>query len=253
MQEVYCVCVCPTRGTPIGRVEGATITLASNIDVLNFHLSPVVSPIIADPPELQILIDILAALSASAAAGLRIGLPLLLVGLLKINLWVNVPVLSRLSPSVVVGVLVSLSLFEIFASKKRIGQRAIQLMQLALSPVVGAWMGMATARFTGLPDWIIGTIGMVGGLLALVLQLVQVGWFFRLSRLPLWANLAQDVLCVVLVLFAFDAPTQGGLIALLLLWLAIRSSSVWYHWYHADRRRRSSPPPHHSPESDESD
>ncbi len=182
------------------------------------------------------MIDILAALSASAAAGLRIGLPLLLIGLLKINLWVNVPFLSRLSPSVVVGVLVSLSLFEIFASKKRIGQRALQLIQLVLSPIVGAWMGMATARFTGLPDWIVGTIGIVGGLLALVLQLVQVGWFFRLSGLPLWANLSQDLLCVALVFFAFDAPQQGGLIALLMLWLAIRSSSAWYHWYHDGRR-----------------
>jgi len=180
---------------------------------------------------------VLAALSASAAAGLRIGLPLLLVGLLKTNLWVNVPFLSGLSPQVVVGVLVSLSLFEVFASKKRLGQRAIQLVQLALSPIVGAWMGMATARFTGLPDWMVGTIGIVGGLLALVLQLVQVGWFFRLSGLPLWANLLQDFLCVVLVLFAFDAPTHGGSIALLLLWLAIRSSSAWYRWYHRGHQR----------------
>lgn len=168
---------------------------------------------------------------------MRIGLPLLLVGLLKTNLWVNVPFLSGLSPQVVVGVLVSLSLFEVFASKKRLGQRAIQLAQLALSPIVGAWMGMATARFTGLPDWLVGTIGIVGGLLALVLQLVQVGWFFRLrGGLPLWANLMQDFLCVVLVLFAFDAPTHGGSIALLMLWLAIRSSSAWYRWYHQGRR-----------------
>jgi len=38
-------------------------------------------------------------------------------------------------------------------------------------------------------------------------------------------------LCVLLVLLAFDAPREGGLIALLLLWLAIRSSREWQHWY----------------------
>jgi len=48
----------------------------------------------------------------------------------------------------------------------------------------------------------------------------------------------QDLLCVLLVLFALDAPKQGGLIALLLLWLAIRSSSAWYRWYHAGKKRQ---------------
>jgi len=184
------------------------------------------------------MIDVLAALSASAAAGLRIGLPLLLIGLMKTNLWWNVPLLSELSPQFVVGILVSLSLFEVFASKKKLGQRILQLLQLVLSPIVGALMGMATARLTGLADWIVGTIGIVGGLLALVLQLVQVGWFFRRGGLPLWAILLQDLLCVLLVLFALDAPKQGGLIALLLLWLAIRSSSAWYRWYHAGKKRQ---------------
>jgi len=43
----------------------------------------------------------------------------------------------------------------------------------------------------------------------------------------------QDFLCVSLVLFAFDAPEQGGIIALLLLWLAIRSTKEWQLWYGA--------------------
>jgi hypothetical protein len=29
---------------------------------------------------------------------------------------------------------------------------------------------------------------------------------------------------------AFDAPYQGGVIALLLLWLVIRTSYLWQHW-----------------------
>jgi hypothetical protein len=177
------------------------------------------------------MVEILAVLSVSAAAGLRIGLPLLLIGLLRSNLWVDVPLLSHVSPRIVLGVLVSWSLFELFASKKLMGQRLLQVVELVFSPIVGAIMGMAVARTTDLEPWQIVLLSVVGGLLALVLQLVQVGWFFRLRGLPLWAILAQDCLCVVLVLLALDAPQQGGIIALLLLWLAIRSSSAWYGWY----------------------
>ena len=83
----------------------------------------------------------------------------------------------------------------------------------------------------GIDQWLAWLLGGVGGLLALVLQLVQVGWSYRLGRLPLWTVFAQDALCVLLVLFALDAPRQGGLIALLLLWLAIRSSKDWHRWY----------------------
>ena len=49
--------------------------------------------------------------------------------------------------------------------------------------------------------------------------------------LPIWVIFAQDILCITLVVFALDAPQQGGLIALLLLWFAIRSSKEWYRWY----------------------
>jgi Domain of unknown function (DUF4126) len=177
------------------------------------------------------MLEILAVLSASAAVGLRIGLPLLLIGLLRSNLWYDVPLLSHLSPRIVIGVLVSWSLFELLASKQLLGQRILQVVELTFSPIVGLIMGMAIARAAGLETWQVNLLGLVGGLFALVLQLVQAGWFFRLRGLPLWAILAQDLLCILLVLFAFDAPQQGGLIALILLWLAIRSSSAWYGWY----------------------
>jgi len=177
------------------------------------------------------MLEILAVLSVSAAVGLRIGLPLLLIGLLRSNLWYDVPLLSQLSPRVVIGVLVSCSLFELLASKQLLGQRILQVIELTFSPIVGAITGMAIARAAELDQWQVNLLGLIGGLFALVLQLVQAGWFFRLRGLPFWAILAQDLLCVLLVLFAFDAPQQGGLIALILLWLAIRSSSAWYGWY----------------------
>ncbi len=183
------------------------------------------------------MVEVLAALSASAAAGIRIALPLLLIGLLQNDLWSKVPLLSNISPQIVVGVLVSWSLFEIFASKKLLGQRILNLVQLLLSPIVGTIMSMAIAEATQLKGWLIMVVGVVGGLLALVLQLVQVGWFYRWRGLPIWMLLAQDILCICLVIFALDAPEQGGLIALLLLWLAIRSYQDWYKWYQGNKKR----------------
>ena len=173
---------------------------------------------------------------------MRTALPLLLIGLLQgASLWSRVPLLSALSPNLVIGVLVSWSLFELFASKRFLGQRILQLVQLIFSPLAGAVLGMALVKATSLPDGLTIMMGIMGGALALTLQLVQVGWFFRLRGLPMWAIFAQDALCIFLVLFAFDAPTQGGLIALMLLWLALRSSTSWYRWRHgkalADRKR----------------
>ncbi|VXD23649.1 DUF4126 domain-containing protein [Planktothrix paucivesiculata] len=177
------------------------------------------------------MIELLAVLSASAAAGLRIAIPLLVIGLLRNDLWSSIPFLSQFSPQVVVGVLVSWSLFEIFASKKLLGQRILQLIQLLFSPFVGAILGLAIAQATNVQPSLYWIIAIVAGLLALVLQLVQTGLFYRLRGLPLWVILGQDILCVFLVIFAFDAPQQGGLIALLLLWLSIRISKEWYRWY----------------------
>lgn len=195
------------------------------------------------------MIEILAALSASAAAGMRIALPLLVIGLVySDSLWSKVPLLNHIHPAVLLGILTSWSLFELFASKKLLGQRVLQMIQLVLSPAVGAIMGIAVAQFAEAPTLIVWIVGIVGSLLAFVLQLVQVGWFFRLRGLPLWVVLIQDVLCVALVIFAFDAPRQGGLIALVLLWLAIRSSKQWHRWYvrqerlQAERRFRRQMP-----------
>ena len=193
------------------------------------------------------MLALLAALSASAAAGMRIALPLLVIGLLQgESLWSRVPILSQFYPPIVLGVLVSWSLFELFASKKLLGQRLLQLVQLVFSPLVGAIMGMAVAEATATPSGLVSLLGVVGGLLALVLQLVQVGWFYRLRGLPLWVILSQDALCISLVLFAFDAPKQGGLIALLLLWLAIRSSKEWHRWYRQQAGKPVRTDPRHS-------
>ena len=178
------------------------------------------------------MMEILAVLSVAAAAGMRIALPLLVIGLLQSdNLWYQIPLLSHIHPFVLLCILTSWSLFELFASKKLLGQRVLQVFQLLLSPVVGAIMGIAVARFAETPTPFIWIVGIVSSLFAFVLQLVQVGWFYRLRGLPIWLVLLQDILCVALVIFAFDAPQQGGLIALLLLWLAIRSSGHWHRWY----------------------
>jgi hypothetical protein len=185
------------------------------------------------------MIELLAALSASAAAGMRIALPLLVIGLLRIDsLWASVPLLSQINPSVLLGILTTWSVFELFASKRLLGQRVLQVIQLLLSPMVGAIMGITVARFADTPTALIWIVGIIGGLLALVLQLVQVGWFFRLRGLPLWVVFVQDVLCVALVILAFDAPQQGGIVALLLLWLAIRSSKQWHEWYTEKNRTK---------------
>ena len=191
------------------------------------------------------MIELLAALSVAAAAGMRIALPLLVIGLLQSeNLWNGIPLLSHIHPAVLVGVLTSWSLFELFASKKRLGQRILQVVQLILSPVVGAIMGIAVAQFAEASIQFVWIVGIISSLLAFVLQLVQVGWFFRLRGLPLWVVFVQDVLCVALVIFAFDAPQQGGLIALLLLWLAIRSSKQWQRFYKGKNSSHTNPKHH---------
>lgn len=190
------------------------------------------------------MIELLAALSVAAAVGMRIALPLLLIGLLQSDrLWLNVPVLSQIPPPILIGILVSWSLMELLLSKEPLGLRFLQMLQLLLSPIVGAIVGIAVARTADLDAQLIWIFALICGLLALVLQLVQVGWFYRLRGLPVWLVFVQDVLCVLLVLFSFDAPQQGGLIALLLLWLAIRSSKEWQNWFQgqASGRDRRNP------------
>ena len=180
----------------------------------------------------MIITEILAVLSISAAVGLRLALPLLLIGLLSgETLWNNVPILSHIPPTIVVGILVSWSLFELIISKDRPSRPLLLSLELMFSPFVGAIAGIAIARSVNLAGWMMGLVGPLGGLLAFVIQLVQVGWLYRTRYPNLWVLFLQDFLCVCLVLFAFDAPQQGGLIALLLLWLAIRMSAAWRRWY----------------------
>ena len=174
---------------------------------------------------------VLAILSVSAAAGMRSLLPLLVLGCLAgESLWSKVPLLDHISPPILAGVLVTGSLFEVIASKDRTAIRVSQLFQLCLSPLVGGLLGFSIARTSDLPMVVVVVLGIVSGLLALVLQLVQVGWFYRLRGLPLWIIFAQDFLCVLLIIFAFGAPQHGGIIALILLWFAIRSADEWKRW-----------------------
>lgn len=178
------------------------------------------------------IVELLAVLSASAAAGMRIALPLLVLGLFQSDkLWSNVPILSSLHPQVVLAILVGWSLFELFGSKSLLGQRILQTIELLFSPFVGVLMSLAAIEIVGLDFQPVWLLALVGGLLALVLKLVQIGWFFRLRGLPIWLVCLEDVLCICLVFFIFEAPEQGGLIALFLLWIAIRSSQEWRRWY----------------------
>ncbi|WP_298611562.1 DUF4126 domain-containing protein [uncultured Thermosynechococcus sp.] len=184
------------------------------------------------------MVEVLAILSAAAAGGLRLALPLLLIGLLQgEQLWSQVPLLRHLSPYWVVGVLTAWSFVEIFLAGNLWGYRLIVLVQLCFSPLVGALLGITVATATETPQWLIGTLS---GLFAFVLQLVQVGWFYRLGKLPRWVVVGQDVLCVLLILFALKAPKQGGLIALLLLWLAVRSAKDWQQRHRRSRYRQRS-------------
>ena len=175
---------------------------------------------------------ILAVLSASAAAGMRIALPLLVVGLLYgESFWAHLPLLNHIQPSILLTVLISWSLFELFASKKLLGQRILQLVQLFFSPIVGGLIAITIARifaFNVSPIWLIGVLGAI---FALSLTLVQVGWFFRLQGIPLGVAIAEDILSIGLIFLAFKAPEKGGLIALTLLWIAIRSAKTWRDWH----------------------
>lgn len=60
---------------------------------------------------------------------------------------------------------------------------------------------------------------------------------FRLRGLPFWVTVLEDLFSVGLVLFAFKAPKNGGLIAILLLWIVVRSSTAWRTWFLANHSR----------------
>ncbi|HEY9877643.1 MAG TPA: DUF4126 domain-containing protein [Leptolyngbyaceae cyanobacterium] len=188
----------------------------------------------------MIIPELLAVLSIAAATGLRLALPLLMIGLMSGDrLWANVPLLSKVNPSVVVGFLVTWSLIELVLSKDPMIQRLIQFVELILSPAVGAIAGIAIARNVGLDGWLQLLVGGISALVALVIQFMQVGWFYRPKRPPLWLFFVLDALCVFLAILAFDSPRQGGIIALLLLWLVIRTSNIWRHWRLGSIKARS--------------
>lgn len=182
------------------------------------------------------MMEILAALSAAAAVGIRIALPLLAIGLFQgESLWSGVPILSSISPPVVLGVLTSWSLIELFASKQLLGQRVLQVAYLLCSPIVGSIMAIAAAKATAVP---ILLIGLIGGLFALLLQLVQAGWFYRRQSLPGWLPFVQDALCILLVFLAVRAKHLGGIIALILLSLAIYIAKNLQHSYRTQHQSR---------------
>ena len=179
----------------------------------------------------MLITEILAILAIAASTGLRVAMPLLLIGLMSgEELWSNVPLLSHLPPAVVIGVLAGWSMAEFLLSKEAYSQRFFQIIELLCSPVMGAIAGIALARTLGLAAWLNLLIGITSALLALVLQLLQVGWFYRPKRPPLWVFFVVDALCIFLAYLAFDSPNGGGLIALMLLWLVIRTSYIWKNW-----------------------
>ncbi len=180
----------------------------------------------------MIIPELLAVLSISAATGLRLALPLLLIGLLSgEQLWSAVPILANIPQVLVVSVLVIWSLLELTISKDRVSRRFLQSAELFFSPFVGTIAGIAIARLADINDsLILVLLAVTGGVLALVIQMVQVGWLYRFNSPPMWVIFLEDALCICLAFLAFDAPEQGGVIALFLLWLAIRSSAIWRQW-----------------------
>ena len=174
----------------------------------------------------------LAIFSVSAAASMRLALPLLTIGLFySRELLAELPFHNYLDPRVFLAIGISWSLFELFGSKNLLGQRLLQMFQLLLSPFVGAITAIALTDIFQIDFQPLWLIGLISATFASVLSLIQVGWFFRLRGIPIWLVWIEDILCVVLVLLAFSSPQEGGIIALLLFWLAIRSSSTWRKWY----------------------
>jgi hypothetical protein len=174
------------------------------------------------------MIELLATLSAAAATSMRIAVPLFVMGILHHDFSLGIPLLTYIPSLVVWSGLIIGSLIELVCSKQRLIQRLLQLVQLIFSPFIGAFLAVGVTTGATLPSWLFGT---VGALFAFVLQLIQTGWFYRLRGFPLWVLFLQDVLCILLVFLAVNAPQVGGLVALVLLWIAVRSMRNLHHWY----------------------
>lgn len=184
------------------------------------------------------MIELLSVISASAAVGIRLALPLLIVALLYgQRVLLPIPGLSRIPGTVWLGGLIAWALLEMLGSKRLLSQRVLQILQLILSPICGAIMGLTVVHINGFNPNLAWLMAGLGGLIALVLQLVQAGWFYRLRGMPFWVVFAEDGLSVLLVLAAFRSPKEGGLIALLLIWFAIRSAKAWRDRYLVNQQR----------------
>lgn len=189
------------------------------------------------------MVELLSVISAAAAVGLRLALPLLVVALVYgQKTLLTVPVLSRIPSTLVLGFLIAWALLEMFGSKRLLSQRSLQILQLALSPVCGVVIALAIVKIKSVDPGLTWLMAGIGGLLAFVLQLVQAGWFYRLRGLPSWVVVLEDALSILLVFAAFGAPKEGGLIALVLLWFAIRSAKEWRDRYIRAKRQRRDPP-----------
>ena len=116
----------------------------------------------------------------------------------------------------------------------------LQVIQLIFAPLAGIVLSITAAQILGVefrPLWL---LGIVGGLIALVFKLILTGWFFRLRGFPLWWSFTEDILCVILVLFAFRMPQHGGVLATIILWLAVRSATEWKRYYDEGRSPQKS-------------
>jgi len=176
------------------------------------------------------MLEILGALSVSAAAGMRVAMPLLIVVLIKKQqVWSEIPILKYMQPKVLLCILIFWAIGELVLSKKLLGQRVMQIVQLLFSPLIGSILPLIVVKSYNIQVSTLGiyVLTIMGGALALVIKLVEIGWFFRLRGLPIGVIIVEDVLSVLMVLFAFKAPEQGGLIAMLLLWISIRSAGEW--------------------------
>lgn len=182
------------------------------------------------------MIELLAALSAAAAASIRIALPLLIWIILQGNNFAfHSPLLSGVPPIALV-VLGIWSLFELLGSKQRLIRRWLQLLQLILSPIAGAILAISVTSGTTITTWL---FGLIGATFAFGLQLVQASWFYRWqAALPLWFIFVQDTVCILLICLAITAPLIGGVIALILLWLAVRSMRNLHRWFREETRNK---------------
>lgn len=180
------------------------------------------------------MLEILGSLSAAAAAGMRLGIPILVLGLIYTGkAWENIPIISSINPIIILSTLIVWSLLELTFSKKLLGQRLLQNFQLVFSPLGGSLLAYMMTQYYNLSadDHLTWVLVISGGFLALIIKLVEIGWFFRLGGIPIIVVVFEDMLSALMVVLALKAPQEGGLIAIALLWIALRSAGEWRIWH----------------------